>query len=169
MEQFGIYNRQAEFLGVRPRDEVHRLGHWHKSAQVFVFNSRGELLMQQRSPQKDLYANLWDYSVGEHLQPFESFFEGATRGLREELGIHQVSLELLGGVRWVEFVSPTHCDREIQQAFQCSYDGSIEIDSTEVAQIRHVPLGELKKWLLRSPEEFTPWFKADLYEFDLLS
>ena len=169
MELFGIYNRQAEYLGVRPREEVHRLGYWHKSAQVFVFNNHGELLLQQRSAEKDLYANLWDYSVGEHLQPHETFLQGALRGLREELGICGVRLEVLGGLRWVEFISPTHHDREIQQAFQCTYDGPVEIDAAEVAQTRHITLDKLKDWLSRRPEQFTPWFKADLHEFNWLS
>ena len=119
LELFATYDRNGRAQGLRRRDDVHREGLWHKSAQVFVFRSDGRLLIQRRAADKDLYAGLWDYSVGEHLQPGEEFHQGATRGLREELGITEApSLQPLGGVRWIELQGAHHTDREIQQAFR---------------------------------------------------
>ena len=108
-------------MGLRRRDEVHQLGLWHKSAHVFLFDPAGHMLIQQRAADKDLYADLWDYSVGEHLQPGEDFLSGALRGLQEELGITEVGgLEALGGMRWVEIQGAAHIDREIDGAFVAS-------------------------------------------------
>ena len=67
VEELQIFDRTGRALGLCPRHVVHTEGHWHKSAQVFLFNEAGELLIQQRAFEKDLYAGLWDYSVGEHL------------------------------------------------------------------------------------------------------
>ena len=143
-ELFATFSRDGQPLGLRRRSEVHRLGLWHKSAQVFVFDDAGRLLLQQRVPHKDLYADLWDYSVGEHLQPEETFIAGAQRGLQEELSIvPREELQPLGGLRWVEHVSSTHADREIQQAFRCRYDGDVVLDPLEVAQVRYIDMAEL--------------------------
>ncbi len=169
MELFAVFDRCGRPIGLRPRQEVHRHGWWHKSAQVFVFDGQDRLLLQQRAAAKDLYANLWDYSVGEHLQPGESFYAAALRGLREELGITDIDqLEPLGGERWVEIESEQHADREIQQAYRCIYEGAIVIDPTEVAQVRYVERDALALWLQDAPQEFTPWFVADMKEFSPL-
>ena len=119
LEYFDTFDEHGVLPGRAARDIVHREGLWHKSAQVFVFNPDRALLIQQRAAHKDLYANLWDYSVGEHLQPGETFAEGALRGLDEELGIRGVELDELGGVRRVRQSGPGYDDRELQQAFCC--------------------------------------------------
>ncbi len=169
MELFATFDRHGGELGLRPRHEVHRLGLWHKSAQVFVFDPSGLLLIQRRAPDKDLYADLWDYSVGEHLKPGEEFQAGALRGLREELGIAEVSgLQPLGGLRWVEIEGAGYTDREIQQAFRCEYDGDLRVDPVEVAEVRYISIAELQAWMTAAPEDFTPWFLTDLRDFSLL-
>jgi len=165
-----VFDRNGRQLGLRPRKEVHQKGLWHKSAQVFVFDRQGRLLMQQRAADKDLYAGLWDYSVGEHLQPGESFLQAAVRGLHEELGITGVHpLTPMGGQRWVEIESALHADREIQQAYRCEYQGALKVDPGEVAQVRYIALPDLAAWLAAEPEAFTPWFVADIEEFGLFA
>jgi hypothetical protein len=80
----------------------------HRAVYVWVFNLEGALLIQRRSPHKKIGPNQLDLSVAEHLQPGESFVQGAARGLAEELGI-SVSLDELQGP-----LAPTH-RRELHQ------------------------------------------------------
>jgi len=170
MEQFEVFDENHQLLGLAPRQEVHRSGQWHKSAQVFVFNQREQLLIQQRTADKDLYAGLWDYSVGEHLQPGEDFHQAAARGLQEELQISGVDLQPLGQLRRVEWRGDAFWDRELQQAFLCHYDGPVVADPVEVAQVRYISLAALAEWVADSPAdtEFTPWFVEDLRLFGWL-
>lgn len=168
MEQFEVFDDDNQLLGLMPRDEVHRCGHWHKSAQVFVFNQQEQLLIQRRAADKDLYAGLWDYSVGEHLSPGEDFCQGAMRGLQEELCISEVQLQPLGGLRHVQWRGDNYWDREIQQAFLCHYDGPVVADPVEVARVRHISLTALAEWVVGSEAEFTPWFVDDLRIFGWL-
>ena len=169
LELFATFDRSGRELGLCPRHEVHRQGLWHRSAQVFVFDSKGRLLIQRRAPDKDLYAGLWDYSVGEHLKPGEDYQAGALRGLSEELGINEINeLQPLGGQRWVEIQSAAHVDREIQQAYRCEYDGVLQADPVEVAEVRYIAMAELMKWMNAAPDDFTPWFVTDLQEFSFL-
>lgn len=59
-ELFEVFDAAGRSVGLRARAEVHRTGAWHKSAHVFLFNPAGELLLQRRAADKDLYADVWD-------------------------------------------------------------------------------------------------------------
>jgi len=163
-EYFETFDDQGRRTGLMARNEVHARGLWHRSAHVFLFTGRDELLVQQRAADKDLYPGRWDFSVGEHLHPGEDYLTGALRGLAEELAVTGVSLEPLGEVRRHSHRIPELgvTDRELQQAFRGHYDGPITPDPTEVARVRRVALAELKAWILREREAFTPWFLQEL-------
>ncbi len=168
MELFRTFDRQGRARDLVARAEVHRRGLWHKSAHVFLFDHHGRLLLQRRAADKDLYAGLWDYSVGEHLLDGESFHAGAMRGSAEELGVSELVLEPLGEVRFVEFVGDGFIDREIQQAFQGRHSGPVQPDPVEVAETRLVELEALAAWIDEAPGQFTPWFVSDLHEFGFI-
>jgi isopentenyldiphosphate isomerase len=168
LELFTTFDRHGNAAGVWPRDVVHERGLWHKSAQVFVFDAAARLLVQRRAAHKDLYAELWDYSVGEHLQPGETFQQGALRGLREELGIEQAELVPLGSERYTEIVTDDHADREIQQAFRCTYAGEVRLDPLEVDEVRYIDIDDLRGWLEDAPQQFTPWFIEDVRHFGIV-
>lgn len=169
MELFTTFDDSGAILDLVPRQQVHERGFWHQSAQVFVFNSAGELLLARRAADKDLYANLWDYSVGEHLQPGETHLAAAYRGLVEELSISTIDLQPLGDVRWVEQKGEGFWDREIQQAFRGCYDARVVFNSDEVQAIQFIDLVALNKWVNERPDDFTPWLLTDLLDFELLS
>jgi isopentenyl-diphosphate Delta-isomerase len=166
LELFETFDDHGKLKGEVPRQTVHKQGLWHKSAQVFVFNSQGELLLAQRAVDKDLYANLWDYSVGEHLKPGETHVTAAYRGLLEELGIKCIQLKPLGAQRWVVQQGDDFWDREIQQAYQGTYDGELVPDPVEVQAIKYIALDELHLSVEQQPELFTPWLLEDLREFN---
>lgn len=163
-EQFETFDDQGNRIGLAPRPRVHAAGLWHRSAHVFLFTAAGDLYVQRRAADKDIYAGRWDYSVGEHLKPGESYLEGALRGLLEELGVEDVSLTPLGQVRQNVTAIPEQgiLDREFQQAFRGICDGTITPDPDEVAGVRILSLTDLAQWISREPAAFTPWFLREL-------
>ena len=167
-EQFETFDDEGRSTGLVARSEVHRRGLWHRSAHVFVFNRPGQMLIQQRVAHKDLYPGLWDYAVGEHLQPGESFLAGALRGLREELGVTDADLSPVGAVRKSRLVGEGVIDAEEQQAYRCVLDGPFQPDPGEVAQVRFVEMPELVRDIEAEPARFTPWFIRDLRELGLI-
>jgi len=169
LELFETFDEHGMPQGEAPRSTVHKHGLWHKSAQVFVFNPQGQLLLAQRAVDKDLYADLWDYSVGEHLKPGETHLTAAYRGLLEELGIKRIQLEPLGAQRWVVQRGHNFWDCEIQQAYQGIYDGELVPDPTEVQAIEYVALDVLHLRIELNPQQFTPWLLEDLRDFNLFS
>ena len=157
VEYFQTYSDAGEPLGLVPRDQVHAQGLWHCSAHVLLFNSVGELLLQRRSKDKDLYPNCWDYSVGEHLMPGETFRQGVERGLYEELGLRVKTLVSWGEVKRETWSGAGFKDCSIFQGFVARTNGNVAFASDEVAQVSWVALPELHKLLETEAESFTPW------------
>ncbi|MGQ0657747.1 MAG: NUDIX hydrolase [Chromatiales bacterium] len=86
-EVFAVVNDRDEVIDYRPRSEVHRLHLRHRATHVLVFNSRGDLLLQKRSPRKECSPGLWDSSAAGHVDRNESYDDCARRELQEELGL----------------------------------------------------------------------------------
>lgn len=169
-EHFETFDDRNRPLGLLPREQVHAQGLWHRSAHVFLFTPGGELYVQRRAMDKDLFPDRWDLSVGEHLKPGESYLDGAQRGLAEELGVTGILLEALGSIHRSEYRLPELAvvDRELQQAFRGTHAGPVTADPAEVAEVRAVSLEELACWVTRAPGGFTPWFLEELRRFEML-
>jgi isopentenyl-diphosphate delta-isomerase len=166
-ELFETFDSNGRPLGLVPRHEVHRRGLWHRASNVFLFDSRGALYLQRRAATKDVWPNAWDLSVGEHLQPGESFEQAAHRGLAEELSVYDIALTPLGDVvrGCVEIPEQHIRDCELQQSFRGVYDGDIVADPAEVAQVKQMTLDELAAAVTAHPDDFTPWLRSRLRAF----
>lgn len=55
---------------------------------VIVFNGKGQMLIQQRAGDRPSHPNKWDFSVGGSVVSGETSSQGATRELKEELGLN---------------------------------------------------------------------------------
>jgi isopentenyl-diphosphate delta-isomerase len=169
-ELFETFDSDNRPLGLIPRHEVHRRGLWHRASNVLLFDSRGALYLQRRAATKDVWPNAWDLSVGEHLQPGESFEQAAHRGLAEELSVYGVALTPLGDVvRGCVEIPELHIrDCELQQSFRGVYDGDVVADPVEVAQVKRITLAALAAAVAANPEDFTPWLRSRLRAFGWL-
>lgn len=94
MEYLDIYDEEGKKIGVKPRQDVHKDGDWHKVAYVFVVNDKGEVILQRRSKEKESAPNKWEVSASGHLSAGDTDIEGAIRELEEELGIKATEDEL---------------------------------------------------------------------------
>jgi isopentenyldiphosphate isomerase len=83
VELFETFDDDGRPQGLVPRNEVHRRGLWHRASNVFLFDRDGCRFAAALGAQRRV-ANAWDLSVGEHLQPGETFEQAAHRGLAEE-------------------------------------------------------------------------------------
>ena len=170
VELFETYDDDGRPLGLVPRGDVHRRGLWHRASNVLLFDRADRLYVQRRAAGKDVWPNAWDVSVGEHLQPGETFEQAAHRGLAEELSIRGVVLSALGGVvrGCVDIPELGIADHELQQSFRGVYDGAYAIDPIEVADVRRVALPDLAAEIAATPNAFTPWLRSRLRDFGLI-
>ena len=92
MELWDLYDRDRQLLGrTMARGEKQPEGTCHLVVHICLFNSRGEMLIQQRQSTKRWYAGLWDYSVGGSAVAGDTSLAAAERETLEELGL-RVSL-----------------------------------------------------------------------------
>src|SRR5512139_2732025 len=96
MELFDIVDDDDRVIGTAPRSACHgNPALVHRAVHVLVVNGTGELLLQKRSPRKDIQPGKWDTSVGGHLEPGETYHAAALREMAEELGLTGLPLTFL--------------------------------------------------------------------------
>jgi len=86
--QAEVLDDQGHSTGqVLTRGAVHEQELWHPTVNVWILNSAGEVLLQQRGKQAELHPDLWDVAIGTHVRPGEDPTDAAVRCLQTELGV----------------------------------------------------------------------------------
>lgn len=87
-EFWDIYTKDREKTGrVHKRGDMMQDGEYHIVVHVCIFNSRNQLLIQQRQPFKKGWSNMWDITVGGSALQGESSSQAAEREVFEEIGL----------------------------------------------------------------------------------
>src|SRR5438067_12237108 len=92
-EEVVLVNEQNEPVGTSEKLVTHNSQTpLHRGFSVFLFNTNGELLLQQRSSKKKTWPLVWSNSCCGHPQLNETSIDAAKRRLRHELGIKDTQL-----------------------------------------------------------------------------
>jgi len=86
-EIIDIFDEKEKKIGQRPKSQAHKQGLWHRSAHIWIYNSKGQILLQKRSKTKDLYPGKWDISAAGHVSLGHTPEECAIKEIYEEIGI----------------------------------------------------------------------------------
>ncbi|MDD2647077.1 MAG: NUDIX domain-containing protein [Patescibacteria group bacterium] len=86
-EILNIVDENDNIIGQEQRERVHKSGLLHREIHVWVYNDKGEVLLQKRAMDKDTFPGLFDASVGGHVDLNQTYEEAATRELEEEIGV----------------------------------------------------------------------------------
>lgn len=88
MELWDVYDMNRNKTGrTWVRGEPLQEGNYHLVVHVCIFNSKGEMLIQQRQPFKEGWSNMWDLTVGGSAITGDSSQDAARRELEEEIGL----------------------------------------------------------------------------------
>jgi len=147
-----IVDHEDCVIGTERRGIIHARGLMHRSAQVLLFNSTGELFLQKRSINKDEFPGLWDSSAAGHLAPGESYRQCALRELKEELGIsHAGTLTRLFKIPASINTGYEHCT-----VFKCISDCRITLQPEEVDTGEWLSPQAMDHWVSDFPTRLTP-------------
>ena len=153
-EIFDVVNERDEVIGQKTRGEVHAEKLLHRAVHVFVFNTRGDLLLQQRSLFKDAHPGVWDSSVSGHLDAGEDYPSAAVRELDEEMGIRvDTPPEEIARIAACEETGWEHV-----RLYRTLYNGRVSFPAAEVQAAAWFPLAEIEAWLATRPEDFASGF-----------
>eukprot|EP01119_Soliformovum_irregulare_P014431 TRINITY_DN3947_c0_g1_i2.p1 TRINITY_DN3947_c0_g1~~TRINITY_DN3947_c0_g1_i2.p1 ORF type:complete len:185 (+),score=48.17 TRINITY_DN3947_c0_g1_i2:17-571(+) len=71
-EYLDVLDENGKFTGIsHPRSQVHREGLWHRVVHVWIVNSKGQVLLQQRTLNKESWPGMWDISSAGHISAGE--------------------------------------------------------------------------------------------------
>ena len=148
-------------VGTMEKMEVHQKALLHRAFSVFIFNDKGEMLLQKRAEKKYHSGGLWTNACCSHPQPGEDTMESANNRLREEMGFNTALHKAFTFVYKAPFENGL-TEHEYDHVFVGSFNGLIKPNPAEVEDYCYQSLDELKQSLQTHPHHFTAWFKIAL-------
>ncbi len=163
MEIIDLYNPDGTLSGkTASRNEIHRLGLWHKTVHIWVLTPKGELLLQKRASDKESHPGLWDISAAGHITAGDTSLHAAIRELGEEIGLaaEEPDLRFMFSLRQCceDFARP-FIDREITDIYllrRAVDPDRLALDRHEVEAVRLISTREFSREFSEHPELFTP-------------
>ena len=153
-----MVNQQDEQIGTMEKMEAHLTGSLHRAFSIFIFNTKGEMLLQQRAATKYHNGGLWTNACCSHPAPGEATFDAANRRLQEEMGF-TTQLEKAFGFIYEASFDNGLTEHEFDHVFIGTYDGEIKVNSAEVKDYCFKTMDEVDSSLQTHPQKFTAWFK----------
>jgi len=141
------------------KSDAHKQGIWHRGVHIWIYNSKGEVLLQKRAKMKKFYPDLWDMSAAGHVSAGQSFDEAVERELFEELGVKaEISEMKKFGVRKMaqDLEMPFLRNREFVQTYLLKLDKEIsdfKLQEEEVAEVKFVTLDDFESEI-KSPANY---------------
>ena len=157
-EQVILVDHLDHPLGIIAKMEAHSLGLLHRAFSIFIFNSTGELLLQQRALDKYHSGGKWTNTCCSHPKPFENTEIAAHRRLGEEMGME---CELKYGFNFIyKSVFENYLtEYEFDHVYFGKSDHLPVVNKNEVASFKYMTLENLALDLNENPGHYTAWLK----------
>ncbi len=126
----------------------------HPVVHLHLFNSEGQLFLQERPQWKDIQPGKWDTATGGHVDYGEEVTDALTREVREELGVTDFTPEYLG-----KYIFESKRERELVYVYKTVYDGEVCPNPDELAGGRFFSRNEILEKI--GKEFFTPNFEEE--------
>lgn len=176
-----ILDRDDKPIGEASKKDSHLMtnidqGLLHRAFSLFVFNSEGKLLLQQRASEKITFPDMWtntccshplsiDGEVGSDLRGYISGVKkAAQRKVLQELGIcaSDAPIAKMHFLTRIHYLAPSDGkwgEHEIDYILFLQADPSLKINPNEIRDHRWVTSDELHAMFQSSELSYTPWFK----------
>ncbi|TDE15708.1 isopentenyl-diphosphate Delta-isomerase [Dyadobacter psychrotolerans] len=153
-----LVNEYDDEIGFMPKLEAHQKGVLHRAFSVFIFNSKGELLLQQRALGKYHSEGLWSNTCCSHPLPNEATASAAVRRLQEEMGL-QSSLDFVYSFLYKAELDNGLTEHELDHVFWAVSDHEPIINTAEVSNYKYVSPQALREDMKKHPNHYTEWLK----------
>ena len=153
-----LVDENDKAIGTIGKTEAHLKGLLHRAFSVFIFNSKGELLLQKRAKNKYHSGGLWTNTCCSHPTPGENTMHAATRRLEEEMKI-VTPLKFLRSFQYKSFLDNGLIENEIDHVFYGISDEVPDPDPNEVSDWKYTNPEELISEVKKNPGLYTSWLK----------
>lgn len=164
-ERITLVDENDREIGSGEKLNVHEERKLHRAFSIFIFNLKGELMLQERAKTKYHSGGLWTNTCCGHPRIGEGTEQAAHRRLGEEMGFDCELKEVFS------FIYDTKLDHglyehEFDHVFFGKFDLEPKINPEEADGWKWISLDGLKKDIAENPENYTVWFKIALDEND---
>lgn len=166
MEKVILVDEQDREIGTEEKLQAHLSGKLHRAISIFIFNGRGEMLLQRRAWGKYHSAGLWSNTCCSHPRPGEGALEAAERRLFEEMGM-SCCLEKVSELVYRAPLENGLTEHEFDHIFvgHCNDDPKLNLE--EACDWKWIDMASLEEDVQSFPQKYTYWFK-EILEKNLL-
>ena len=163
MAKIIFVDKDDNIIGAGTKQEAVEKGIVHRIVRIFLYNAKGEMLIQRRGELISSMPGLWDHSAAGHVDEGEDYITAAYRELKEEVGVEGVQLkeELK---MYTEEPERGKIKKRFNKLYSGVYDGAVVFDPGEVAETKWIKPEELLAWVNQQPADFTPDFVSTYKE-----
>ncbi|WP_224483721.1 isopentenyl-diphosphate Delta-isomerase [Robertkochia aurantiaca] len=163
-EKVILVNENDEQIGLMEKIEAHEKALLHRAFSVFVFNDKGETMVQQRALHKYHSPGLWTNTCCSHQREGETNVQAGKRRLMEEMGFQTDLEDVLSFIYKAPFDNGL-TEHEYDHVMVGHYNGDPDINPDEVADWKWMSLEDIKREMQTTPEKYTAWFKIIFDKF----
>ena len=149
--------------GKLEKELVHQLGLLHRAFSVFIFNTKGELVLQQRSDEKYHSAGLWTNTCCSHPRFGEEMEDAIKRRLSEEMNLSCRTTLAFRFTYKAKFENGLS-EHEYDHVYFGVTNQFPRPDKSEVKNWKYITLDNLETDIQLHPENYTEWLKICLPE-----
>lgn len=153
-----LVNENDVEIGLMAKLEAHQKGLLHRAFSIFIFNTKGELLLQQRASDKYHSAGLWSNTCCSHPLPYEGTENAAVRRLEEEMGL-EAPLHFIFSFLYKAELENGLTEHEFDHVFWGVSDHEPIINTSEVSNFKYISVEALSEDMLQHPYKYTEWLK----------
>ena len=158
-ERVILVDQNDQEMGTMEKQEAHVSGLLHRAFSVFIFNSKGELLLQQRALDKYHSPGIWTNTCCSHPRPGEDTLAAANRRLEEEMGM-RTALQYGFNFTYKAKFGNDLTEHEFDHVFFGRSDVLPRTNPAEVAAYKYLSLAELEQDLRKNPDHYSAWLKV---------
>ncbi|MDP2630723.1 MAG: isopentenyl-diphosphate Delta-isomerase [Candidatus Uhrbacteria bacterium] len=170
-EQIILVDTGDAQVGAMGKLETHEKGLLHRVFSIFIFNAKGEVMLQKRAFDKYHSGGLWSNTCCGHPRNGEELMSAARRRLKEEMGFDCPLQELF--VFHYQTIVPTPKielqENEMNHVLVGEYNDVPVLNPEEASDWRWATLDEIKSDVSKNPDNYTYWFKIILGKQELNS
>ena len=163
MEYVVLVDENDHEIGTMEKQAAHIEPHLHRAFSIFIFNSKGELLLQRRALSKYHSPGLWTNTCCSHPRAGETLEEATSRRLMEEMGMACPMNQVYTFI-YKAPVGEGLTEHEFDHVFIGQSDDTPIINHEEVESWKYMTVADLKDGIQLHPEQYTEWFKITFEE-----
>ena len=164
IEKVILVDENDQPIGLMEKIEAHRKALLHRAFSVFVINSKGEILLQQRALNKYHSPGLWTNTCCSHQREGESNLQAGKRRLQEEMGMQVPLKELFSFIYKAPFDNGL-TEHELDYVLIGYSDNIPKINPAEVANYKWDTPESICQDMELYPEKYTVWFRIIFEKF----